>query len=85
MKLRQDSQGVAEARSSVPLIASALASRSPCASCRHEAQVDKLRQDGRAVAEAAREEVVQPLRREVEAMRQQLEVAKQTYQVGVSG
>ena len=54
-------------------------------SCRHEAVIDKLRQDGRAVAEAAREEVVQPLRREVEAMRQQLEDAKQTYQVGVRG
>lgn len=54
-------------------------------SCRHEALIDKLRQDGRAVTEAAREEVVQPLRREVEAMRQQLEDAKQTYQVGVRG
>ena len=54
-------------------------------SCRHEAVIDKLRQQGRAVAEAARDEVVQPLRREVEAMRQQLEDAKQTYQVGVRG
>lgn len=49
--------------------------------CRHTTSLDKVRAEGRAAAEAARGEVVEPLKEEVERMRQQLEEAQSVYEV----
>ena len=45
--------------------------------------MEKVRAEGRAVAEAARAEIVEPLKEEVERIRQQLEEAQALYEVQV--
>ena len=49
--------------------------------CRHAAAVEKVRAEGRSAAESARGDVVEPLKEEVERMRQQLEEAQAMYEV----
>lgn len=49
--------------------------------CRHETALEKVRAEGRSAAESARGDVVEPLREEVERMRQQLEEAQAMYEV----
>lgn len=49
--------------------------------CRHEAALEKVRAEGRSSAESARGNVVEPLKEEVECMRQQLEEAQAMYEV----
>ena len=49
--------------------------------CRHEAALEKVRAEGRSSAESARGDVVEPLKEEVERMRQQLEEAQAMYEV----
>lgn len=49
--------------------------------CRHEAYLEKVRAEGRLAAESARGEEVEPLKEEVERMRQQLEEAQAMYEV----
>ena len=48
---------------------------------RHENALERVRAEGRSVAESARGEVVEPLKEEVERMRQQLEEAQAMYEV----
>jgi len=48
---------------------------------RHENALERVRAEGRSVAESARGEVVEPLKEEVEHMRQQLEEAQAMYEV----
>ncbi len=48
---------------------------------RHENALERVRAEGRSVAESARGEVVEPLKDEVERMRQQLEEAQAMYEV----
>ena len=51
--------------------------------CRHEAALEKVRAEGRSAAESGRGDVVEPLKEEVERMRQQLEEAQAMYDVGL--
>lgn len=51
--------------------------------CRHEAALEKVRAEGRSAAESGRGDVVQPLKEEVERMRQQLEEAQAMYDVRI--
>ena len=48
---------------------------------RHENALERVRAEGRSVAESARGEVVEPLKDEVERLRQQLEEAQAMYEV----
>ena len=48
---------------------------------RHETALEKVRAEGRSMAEAGRGEVVEPLKEEVERMRLQLEEAQAMYEV----
>ena len=48
---------------------------------RHENALERVRAEGRSAAESARGEVVEPLKEEVERMRQQLEEAQAMYEV----
>ena len=52
-----------------------------CHASRHEASLERARAEGRSAAESARGEVVEPLKEEVERMRQQLEEAQAMYEV----